>query len=86
MNTRQWGERAAPRLTDCRRYLFNGVQRYTYGDEGHEDNGGSVVVVLFERPQDHTEELEDVERVEDLDEGKENGIHRLETRLLEDKM
>lgn len=49
-------------------YLFNGVQRGSYGYDRHEDDGYGVVVVLVGAPQDHTEELEDVEGVEDLQE------------------
>lgn len=56
-------------------YLFDGVQRGSYGNNGHEDDGCGIVVVLISAPQDHTEELEDVERVEDLQEGgKERGM------------
>lgn len=50
--------------------LFSGVQRGSYGYDGHEDDGDSVVVVLICTPEDHTEELEDVERVEDLEDGE----------------
>lgn len=47
-------------------YLFNGVQRGSYGYDRHYNNGQSIVVILISTPQDHTEELKDVERVQDL--------------------
>lgn len=55
-------------LTFCEAHLFDGVQRGSYGYDRHENNGHSIVVILIGTPQDHTEELEDVERVEDLQE------------------
>ena len=69
--TKHWAEAVVTKLI-FGLYLFNGVQRGSYGNEGHEHDGGSVVVILFETPQDHTEELEDVERIQDLYEDKEN--------------
>lgn len=51
-------------------HLFDGVQRGSYGYDRHENNGHSIVVILVGTPQDHTEELEDVERVEDLRENR----------------
>lgn len=52
----------------CVAHLFDGVQRGSYGYDRHENNGHSIVVILIGTPQDHTEELEDVKRVEDLPE------------------
>lgn len=49
-------------------HLFDGVQRGSYGYDRHENNGHSIVVILISTPQNHTEELEDVKRVEDLKE------------------
>lgn len=49
-------------------HLFDGVHRGSGGYDRHENNGHSVVVILIGTPQNHTEELEDVERVEDLQE------------------
>lgn len=60
--------------TFCGAHLFDGVQRGSYGYDRHENNGHSIVVILIGTPQDHTEELEDVERVEDLQEDTERFI------------
>lgn len=49
-------------------YLFDGVQRGSYGYNRHENNGHSIVVILISTPQDYAEELENVKRVEDLQE------------------
>lgn len=35
-------------------------------DNGYEENTGSIVIVLIERPKDQTSNLEDVERVKGL--------------------
>lgn len=58
----------------CEAYLFDGVQRGSYGYDRHENNSHSIVVILIGTPQDHTEELEDVERVEDLQEDTETNV------------
>lgn len=52
--------------TALRPHLFDGVQRGSCGYDWHENNGRSIVIILISSPQDHTEELEDVKRVEDL--------------------
>lgn len=53
-------------MSICRAHLLDGVQRGSYGNNRHENDGHSIVVILVSTPQDHTEELEDVKRVEDL--------------------
>lgn len=52
----------------CGAHLFDSVQRGSYGDDWHDNDGHSIVVVLISTPQNHTEQLEDVKRVQDLKE------------------
>lgn len=66
-----------------RAHLFDSVQRGSYGDDWHDNDGHSIVVVLIRTPQNHTEQLEDVKRVQDLKEetgekcgGKQSGFQR----------
>lgn len=47
-------------------HLFDSVQRGSYGYDWHENYGRSIVIILVGTPQDNTEKLEDVERIEDL--------------------
>lgn len=47
-------------------YLLNSVERGSYRYNRHDDYGHCVVIIFIRTPQDNTEELEDVERVEDL--------------------
>lgn len=51
-------------------YLLNSVERGSYWYEGHDDYGHCVVIVFIYTPQNNTEELEDVERIEDLEKRK----------------
>lgn len=67
----------------CGAHLFDSVQRGSYGDDWHNNDGHSIVVVLISAPQNHTEQLEDVKRVQDLKEetgakcgGKQSGFQR----------
>ena len=48
-------------------HLFNGVQRNGNGYDRHQDNSSSIVVVLFSAPQNHTEQLENVKRIQHLE-------------------
>lgn len=67
-------------------HLFDSVQRGSYGYDWHENNGRSIVVILIGTPQDNTEELEDVERIEDLqEEAKWHWVQKESSKILLEK-
>ncbi len=47
-------------------HLFNGIQWGRYWNDRHENYGCSIIVVVLSTPQNDAEELEDVERIQDL--------------------
>lgn len=47
-------------------HLPNSIQRGSYWYDGHKNNGWGKIVVVFNTPQNNTEELKDVKRVQNL--------------------
>ena len=56
--------------------LLDSIQWGGYGYHRHEDYGRSVVVIRIKAPQNHTEELEDVERIQHLERARESERER----------
>lgn len=53
-------------ITDIFPHLFNCIQRGSYRNGRHDNYGCSIIVVVLGTPQNNTEELEDVKRIQDL--------------------
>lgn len=55
-------------------HLSNSIQWGSYWYDGHKNYGWSEVEVVFSTPQNNTEELKDVKRVQNLAGGEKNNI------------
>lgn len=49
--------------TQVQTHLFDGVQRGRDWNDRHDNYRWGVIVVVISAPENHTEELEDVERI-----------------------